>query len=281
MKTFESIAELRSVLKEMRAAGREIGLVPTMGALHRGHLRLIESARDRGDSVVVSIFVNPTQFNQPEDFDKYPRTLEADEEKCARAGAEVIFAPTAREMYPDGFYTSVDVTKLTDELCGRFRPGHFRGVATVVCKLLNIVQPDRAYFGEKDAQQLAIIQRMTSDLNMPVQIVPVATVREADGLAMSSRNERLSLADRAIAPILYRALTLVADALQNGQRDIDRALEPAITLLRSVPEFQVEYINVVNATDMQIVTDVTPQMRVAAAVWLGGVRLIDNVPVSL
>src|SRR5271157_5719801 len=196
-----TVAGAREAVARFRAAGKTIGLVPTMGALHAGHGRLIESARDECGAVVVSVFVNPIQFDRQDDYERYPRTLASDTAFAEARGADLVFAPEIAEMYPRRQRAYVDVEVLTEHLCGQFRSGHFRGVATVVAKLLNIVQPDRAYFGEKDAQQLAVIRRMAADLNLPVKIVGVPTVREADGLALSSRNQHLSAEERSVAPL--------------------------------------------------------------------------------
>jgi len=213
----QSIEELRRILAPIRNARRSIGLVPTMGALHAGHGRLIETARRESGCVVVSIFVNPIQFDRSDDYSRYPRALPSDLEFCAARGVDIVFSPAAEEMYPGPQRAFVEVNEIGDRLCGPFRPGHFRGVATVVLKLLNIVQPDRAYFGEKDAQQVAVIRQLVKDLNVPVEIVGVQTVREADGLALSSRNAHLTAAERSIAPTLHRALQ-TAERLQVRRR---------------------------------------------------------------
>jgi pantoate--beta-alanine ligase len=271
-----SIDALRGRLSSSRLRSRTIGLVPTMGALHRGHLSLIAKARADCQVVVVSIFVNPIQFNQAEDFAYYPRTLKSDARQCSEAGVDLIFAPTAEEMYPAPPATFVDVPSIGESLCGPHRPGHFRGVATVVMKLFQIVQPGLAYFGEKDAQQLAVIRRMVDDLNVPVAIVPVPTVREPDGLALSSRNERLTPEERRIAPMLYRALEIAAREIREGAGGIERAIE----FLRSEPRIKLEYLEVVDAADMQPVDRIGLPARVAVAAWIGGVRLIDNLLVE-
>ena len=256
---------------------RVVGLVPTMGALHAGHIRLIEQARPECHRVVVSIFVNPTQFNQASDFENYPKTMDADLAQCEKAGVDLVFAPTAAEMYPTPQFTFIEVGTLGEHLCGPFRPGHFRGVATVVAKLLNIVQPDRAYFGQKDAQQLAIIQRMVADLNMPVEIIPVATVRESDGLAMSSRNVRLTPEERAASPVLYRALQLVAVELANSP-NVEKAKEQAFALIAAAhPTPRVEYLDVVDPVTLGPLVDATGPSLIAIAAWVGNVRLIDNI----
>lgn len=275
---FPTIAGVREAVRGARAQGKSIGVVPTMGALHDGHVELIRHARDKNDFVVVTIFVNPIQFNRKEDLDRYPRNLDTDVKLCDAAGVDAIFAPSVAEMYPDELETSVEVAGVSDELEGKFRPGHFKGVATVVAKLFNIVAADQAYFGEKDAQQLAVIQKMVADLNIPVQIVPVPTVREPDGLALSSRNRLLKPEERAVAPSLYRALTIARDALKTGQSP-KAAKAAGLAALESVPRFRVEYFEIADVTTMRPVEETTKPARVLAAAWLGEVRLIDNVPV--
>jgi len=247
-----------------------------MGALHEGHGELIRRARATNDFVVVTIFVNPIQFNRKEDLDRYPRDLDADMKLCEQAGADAIFAPSVAEMYPGEFQTSVEVTGVSDELEGKFRPGHFKGVATVVAKLLNIVAADYAYFGEKDAQQLAVIQKMVADLNLPVQIVPVETVRESDGLALSSRNRLLSAEERRVAPVLHRALSIASEKLQSGATPSD-AKKAALASLVATPQLRIEYLEVADAGTMQPVDQLHGPVRILAAAWLGGVRLIDNI----
>jgi pantoate--beta-alanine ligase len=258
---------------------KEIGLVPTMGALHAGHEKLIETARGECATVVVSIFVNPIQFGPNEDYARYPRTLEQDLEACTRLGADVAFVPSVREMYPLPQATYVEVSRVSEHLCGKFRPGHFRGVATVVLKLLNIVQPDRAYFGEKDIQQLAVIRRMVSDLNVPVAIIGVPTVREADGLALSSRNQYLNEEERKAAPALYRALQVAVERIRAGERDVTKVRNAALQVLAEQPLIRVEYFEVVDPEELQPVSAVGSTVRIAAAVWIGKTRLIDNIVV--
>lgn len=272
-----SISELRKALQTERAAGRSIGFVPTMGALHAGHVRLIETSARESDVTVVSIFVNPMQFNDKSDFDRYPRTFKADVSLCESAGAAIVFAPPNEEMYPEPLHAYADVERLTDHLCGAFRPGHFRGVATVVLKLLNIVQPHRAYFGEKDAQQLGVIRRMIADLNVPVEIIAVPTVREADGLAISSRNRRLSQEQRRLAPLLFQALLGATQALAEGQNDASKAIKRALAALESVP-IRVEYLEIVDPLDLQPVQRIEAPVLIAIAAWIGDTRLIDNLP---
>lgn len=272
-----SIRELRETLAEARHAGRSIGLVPTMGALHAGHGRLIELARAQSGCLVVSIFVNPIQFNQQQDYERYPRPLAADLEFCSARGVDVVFAPSIEEMYPRAQLAHIDVARVTERLCGQFRPGHFRGVTTVVLKLFNIVQPDRAYFGEKDAQQLAAIRRMVEDLNAPVEIVPVPTVREADGLALSSRNQHLDPEERRVAPALYRALQAAQQLIASGVADPQEVTRKALATLEPYPRIRVEYFEIVDPEEMQPVERIAGPVRVAAAAWLGSTRLIDNV----
>lgn len=272
-----TVSAMRARVRERRAAGAAIGVVPTMGALHAGHGILIDNAVAGCSFVVVTIFVNPIQFDRKDDFERYARNLERDVAFCGERGAHAVFAPSAEEMYPSPQSTFIEVTGVQDHLCGQFRPGHFRGVATVVAKLFNIVLPDRAWFGEKDAQQLAVIQRMVADLNMPVDVVPVATAREPDGLALSSRNERLSSEERRIAPVVYRALSAGLDRLRSGVRNASEVQRAALDELGREPSVLVEYVEVVDAASMLPTERIAGPVRIAAAVWLGQTRLIDNV----
>ena len=277
MRTISSIAQMRTFLAQ---AQRPVGFVPTMGALHAGHGRLIEAARGDSALVAVSIFVNPSQFNHSEDYLQYPRPLEADLAFCAARGVDVVFAPPVEEMYPYPQLAWVDVMRVTDHMEGRFRPGHFRGMATVVLKLLQIVQPERAYFGEKDAQQRAVVRRMVKDLTLPVEVLGVETVREPDGLALSSRNQHLNAEERAIAPRLYAALRCAAECIAAGETDTDAVRHGAIEALASSteePRMRVEYLEIADDEEMQPVNRITGAVRVAAAVWVGRTRLIDNV----
>jgi pantoate--beta-alanine ligase len=269
------IAELRARLAARRREAH-IGFVPTMGALHAGHGSLMERAAAETGCVVASVYVNPTQFNDARDFERYPRTLEQDAAFCAERGVEIVFAPSNEEMYPAPLRSHVEVEGITAELCGRFRPGHFRGVTTVVMKLLQIVQPDAAYFGEKDAQQLAAIRRMVLDLNVAVEIVGVPTVREADGLAMSSRNGRLGAEERRRAPALYAALCGAAERIRKGEKDAGAVCAAAEEEVERAG-MRVEYLEMVDEGTMQPVGRVEGPVLAAAAVWLGEVRLIDNV----
>ena len=272
-----SIQTLRDRLSSSHASGTSIGLVPTMGALHQGHGRLIEQARRECGTVVVSVFVNPLQFDRKDDLDRYPRTLDADVEVCSSLGADIVFAPTVAEMYPTPPMCVVEVGRMGDHLCGRHRPGHFRGMATVVLKLLQIAQPDRAYFGEKDAQQLAIIRRMVLDLNVPSTIVGVPTVREPDGLAMSSRNRHLSPEARQSATALYRALLDAERQILAGATDAKAIVSEALTQIPAESGLKVEYLEVVDPDDLQPVERVAGPVLVAGAVWAGATRLIDNI----
>jgi pantoate--beta-alanine ligase len=267
-------AELRERLAQRRE--NSIGLVPTMGALHRGHANLLAAARRENAFVVASIFVNPIQFDRREDLENYPRTMEDDLRVCDEFGVDLVFAPSATELYPHEQLTFVESPVLGIHLCGAHRPGHFRGVATVVLKLFNIVQPDRAYFGEKDAQQLAIIRQMVQDLNVPVVVVPVATVREEDGLALSSRNQHLSAAERRVAPVLSRSLQDAIDSIARGERSVPKLREAALATLAAVPEAHVEYFEFTDPDTLQPVQQVQGPVLIAGAIWLGSTRLIDN-----
>ncbi|HEX2116043.1 MAG TPA: pantoate--beta-alanine ligase [Alphaproteobacteria bacterium] len=273
-----TVADLRSTVAGWRAAGARVGLVPTMGALHEGHLSLVRAARAACRHTVVSIFVNPTQFGPNADFDRYPRDLDGDLAKLATVGSDLVFAPDAAEMYPQGFATTVTVAGLTDGLCGPHRPGHFAGVATVVTKLLTQTAPDAAFFGEKDFQQLQIIRRLVRDLNLPVEIVGVPTVREADGLAMSSRNLYLSAEERTRAATIYRVLNDVVHALASGDAAAD-AVARGKAQLASAGFDPIEYLEVVDAETLKPVPRATGTTRVALAAWLGKTRLIDNMAV--
>src|SRR3989449_3169540 len=277
VRALHSVREAREALESVRKPDNLIGLVPTMGALHAGHEALIQAAREESGAVVVSIFVNPLQFGPNEDYTRYPRALQQDLEICERNGAGLVFAPSVEEMYPLPELTFVDVTRVSEHLCGAFRPGHFRGVATVVLKLFNIVQPDRAYFGEKDMQQLAVIRRMVTDLNLPMEIVGVPTVREADGLAISSRNQYLKPAERKAAPVLYRALQDAANRIRSGERDARKIRQAGIAVLGNEPLVRLEYFEIADPDEMQPVSGISGPVRIAAAIWIGSTRLIDNV----
>jgi pantoate--beta-alanine ligase len=274
-----TIDEVREAVGKARRAGLRIGLVPTMGALHAGHLKLVEEAREASEFVVVSIFVNPTQFGPNEDFRRYPRTLEADVELSARGGAALIFAPDVEEMYPSGpSSTFVDVPGLSETLEGASRPGHFRGVATVVLKLFTIVGADLAFFGSKDYQQLQVIRRMVADLNIPIEIQAVATVREPDGLAMSSRNRYLDANERRAAVVLSKALGKASEAVRSGERDADRVRQILRETIESETMAMIDYAEVADADTLSPARAVGEGQRVVAllAVKVGPARLIDN-----
>jgi pantoate--beta-alanine ligase len=277
----ESIAELRAALAPGRRAGHRLGLVPTMGAFHDGHLSLMRHAVDACDEVVVSLFVNPTQFNEAGDLAGYPRDQQADAQRADALGVGWLFAPPVREMYPDGFATTISIAGVSEPLEGAHRgPGHFQGVATVVCKLLNIVEPDAAYFGAKDAQQLAVIRRMVSDLDMRAAIEALPTVRAGDGLALSSRNALLSPVDRARAPALQRALRAVAAAVAAGEREPERALAAGRTELRDSGA-ELEYLQLVDPATMLDLEELDRDALAVIAARFGSVRLIDNTAVPL
>lgn len=282
MQTVRTSTALRSAVAAWRQARERIAFVPTMGNLHAGHLALVEHAARLADRVVVSIFVNPMQFGQGEDYESYPRTLSEDSTRLAEAGVSLLFAPAVEEMYPAGYQsvTRVEVQGLSDILCGAARPGHFVGVATVVAKLFNLVQPDVAVFGEKDYQQLLVIRRMVADLCFPIDIVGVPTVREPDGLAMSSRNSYLTAEERERAPLLYRALCEAAERLQGGEQDF-RAIEAAGEVKLRAAGFGPDYFTIRRAHDLMPPGAEDKELVILAAARLGRARLIDNLPVSL
>ena len=282
MNTVKTVRELRAAVSRARSEGKRIALVPTMGNLHAGHIALVEKATQRADFVVASIFVNPLQFGANEDLDKYPRTLVADQEKLVGAGCHLLFTPDVEEVYPDGMQqqTRVSVPLVSEGLCGASRPGHFEGVATVVCKLFNMVQPDLALFGEKDFQQLAVIRKLVRDLNLPIQVMGEPTVRAADGLALSSRNGYLNESQRALAPLLYRTLQQLAEEI--------RRQPPAQSTLLAAARQQLEdaglrpdYLELREAVRLREVQDSDRQLVLLAAVYLGTTRLIDNLQFSL
>ncbi|MFO1434773.1 MAG: pantoate--beta-alanine ligase [Candidatus Competibacteraceae bacterium] len=282
MQTVHRIAELRALLADRRRAGERIALVPTMGNLHQGHIHLVEVAKTLADYSVATIFVNPMQFGPKEDFNSYPRTLQEDSRQLTAVGLDLLFAPPVAEVYPNGLdkLTRVEVPELSDILCGASRPGHFAGVATVVSKLFNMVQPDVALFGEKDWQQLLVIRRFTADLNFPVEVVGVSTVREADGLAMSSRNGYLTAAERAVAPTLYATMQAAAARLQAGERDYGAIQRDACATLEQAG-FRPDYFEIRRAHDLTSPEEGDTELRLLAAAWLGKARLIDNCPVKV
>ncbi len=270
---------MRSWSAAARSAARTVGLVPTMGALHDGHLSLVDIARRRTDCVVVSIFVNPLQFDRADDFDTYPRPIDDDVARCTEVGVDAVYAPTAATMYPGGFETVVEPGPLGAVLEGAARPGHFRGVTTVVTKLFGAVRPDLAVFGEKDFQQLAIIRRMTTDLDLGIEIVGAPIVREPDGLAMSSRNSRLSLEDRLAARCVPRALEAIDETLRAGERHTDRLAAAAEAVVHSEPRARLEYVSIFEPETLDPIDHLAGPAHAALAVWFGDVRLIDNRPI--
>ena len=276
MRIVESIKDVRATVKEWKAKGLKVGFVPTMGYLHEGHESLIRKASEENDRVVVSIFVNPIQFGPKEDLSTYPRDLERDSKVCESAGADIIFHPENEEMYFKDFSTFVDMNGLTAELCGKSRPTHFRGVCTVVTKLFNIVAPDRAYFGEKDAQQLAVIKRMVRDLNIDVEIIGCPIVREKDGLAKSSRNTYLSVEERNAATILNKSLTVAKEKIKAGERNSAAIIKLIEETINSEKLAKIDYIEVVDSLSMEKVERREKSVLVAIAVFIGKTRLIDN-----
>ncbi|MDR0405693.1 MAG: pantoate--beta-alanine ligase [Clostridiales bacterium] len=276
MITTETIAEAREVVKQWKAQGLSVGLAPTMGYLHAGHAALIARSCAENDKTAVSLFVNPIQFAPNEDFSRYPRDAARDFALCAGAGVDLVFAPSADEMYPAPPLAYADIDGLGDGLCGASRRGHFRGVCTVVAKLFHILTPDRAYFGQKDAQQLAIIKRMTRDLNFDIEIVPCRTVREADGLALSSRNVYLSPGERAAALALPEGLRQAEHALRGGERNAEAVRDAVLRTLAREPLARVDYAEVVDADSLAPVSEISKPVLVAAAVYIGKTRLIDN-----
>lgn len=280
MEIIRTTAWMREVTAALETEGRRIGIVPTMGALHEGHLSLVRAAQAGADAVVVSIFVNPTQFGPGEDWARYPRNLERDCERLESLGVDYVFAPTPEEMYPAGFSTYVTVERLSKTLCGRSRPDHFRGVATVVLKLFELVQPQVAFLGQKDAQQTVIIRRMVRDLNLPVEIVVCPTVREADGLALSSRNSYLSPAERRAATVLSRSLARAREMIERGERGTEAILAGMRSVLASESSARVDYVEVVDLVTLEPKPLVSGETLFALAVRIGSTRLIDNLIVE-
>lgn len=273
MKVLNTSAELRAAL----AGSQSVGFVPTMGALHEGHATLLRQSRHENKISVLSIYVNPTQFGPNEDFSRYPRTLEADLVMAQREGVDFVFCPSNEVMYPEGFSTFVDVGAVAEPLCGRFRPGHFRGVATVVTKLFQLVPATRAYFGQKDLQQCLVIERLVKDLNIPVEIRIVSTVRESDGLAMSSRNRYLSAQERARALVLYQALTLGQKMVNEGERSVEKILAASRAVIDQARAYEVQYLEILSYPDLRSIERVEGKAAFAVAALLGKTRLIDNI----
>lgn len=273
-----TVAALRECVAGWKAMGQVVGVVPTMGALHEGHLSLVRAACEGADRVIVTVFVNPKQFSSSDDLAKYPRTLEADAELVAAIGADVVFAPDPSEVYPQGFATTVSVSGVSEPLEGVHRPGHFDGMATVVTKLFGMTQADRAWFGQKDWQQLQVVRRFVADLNIKVEVIGAETIRDADGLALSSRNSRLSEEARQIAPSLYWAMIAAAADIRDGE-PVDEVLEEAREAVLGAGFEKIEYLELRTADMLDPMEDFTGPARLLAAAWLDGVRLIDNIPV--
>lgn len=281
MQNFTKAKLIQQKMLQLRCQGKTIGFVPTMGALHPGHLSLIKKARRENDVVVVSIFVNPLQFGPNEDYQRYPRPLDADKKLLRKNGCDFLFLPSVKEIYPQAQLTYVNVGKLSDTLCGAFRPGHFRGVATVVAKLFNIILPQRAYFGQKDYQQLKIIEQMTKDLNFPIKIVPCPIVREKDGLALSSRNVYLSPEERKQAAGLFQALQMAKNLITSKKIYNSQAIISEIEkIIKNNPLSRIQYIKVCNPDSLEDIPEIKDKALIALAVWIGKTRLIDNIVVK-
>lgn len=277
MKIIHTIADIRDFVRQARGKSLTVGLVPTMGYLHVGHLELMRRAANICDTVIASVFVNPTQFGPGEDLDRYPRDLERDVRLAEGAGVDAIFNPSVEEMYPAGYCTYVDLERITEKLCGLSRPGHFRGVATVVTKLFNIVKPDCAFFGQKDAQQALVIKRMVDDLNLDLEIIVIPTVREADGLAMSSRNIYLDPEQRRAALVLYRGLLKGQEEFRKGERDPAQICRCVTEMIQAEPLAKIDYVEIYSHPDLVTVERIQGPALLALAVKIGSTRLIDNI----
>ena len=276
MRIIQNTVDMREASRGLRRVGKRVGFVPTMGALHEGHLSLVRAAKTQCDVVAASIFVNPTQFGPNEDFSKYPRTFERDCELFTKEGIELLFAPAVEEMYPAGAVTYVTVESMSERLCGKSRPGHFRGVTTVVSKLFNIVEPDVAFFGQKDAAQVAIIRRMVRDLNIPVEIAVCSIVREADGLAMSSRNTYLDPQQRKAALVLYKSLQEMKHCFESGESNTGKLAEQGRKVFAQEPSVRLDYLEIVDPDNLEAIGKIDNTALVAVAAFLGATRLIDN-----
>lgn len=276
MEVITKINEMQTRVYSIKDRKESIGFVPTMGALHEGHVSLMRSARDENDELVVSIYLNPTQFDNKEDFDNYPRRLDKDIEIVERENADVVFAPDTEEMYPEGFCTYVTQDKFTDTMCGRLRPGHFNGVATIVTKLFNIVKPDRAYFGQKDYQQSVVIEKLVADLNMEIDVKVLPTVRDEDGLALSSRNKRLSPEERRSALCIYGSLLKAKSMFASNIKDAKEIIGEMTAIIKKAKHTRIDYISIVNAHTLKDVSLINGKAVAAVAVWIGNTRLIDN-----
>ena len=281
MRVIEHISDLKAIVRIQKKTGKSIGLVPTMGYLHDGHISLVNMSKSENDFTIMSIFVNPAQFGVNEDFDKYPRDMEGDSQKAVLAGVDIIFAPSVKEMYPEGYNTFVEVSRITNKLCGRSRPQHFKGVTTVVSKLFNIVEPDKAYFGQKDAQQAIVIKKMVKDLNMSVEIMICPIVREKDGLAMSSRNAYLNSEERKAATVLSKLLLEAEIMIKDGERSVNVVYNYIIDAISSETQAYVDYVAVVDAESLENVRILKGKILIALAVKFGKTRLIDNIIVEV
>ncbi len=277
MDIISKVNMMKEIAREARGKGKKIGFVPTMGFLHEGHLSLIRKAREISDITVVSIYVNPAQFGPKEDFENYPRDLTRDADLAIAEQVDYLFTPESQEIYPKGYTTYVEVKRLSDILCGRSRPGHFRGVATIVLKLFNIVLPSFALFGQKDAQQAIIIKKLVKDLNMDVEVVVAPTIRHEDGLAMSSRNSYLSKEEREAATVLYRSLKAAEQLIENGERDAEAVENEMRKMIETEPLARVDYVSITNTTNLENLSKISGNVLIAAAVFIGNTRLIDNI----
>jgi len=276
MEVISKVAELQERIKDWKLKGLTVGFVPTMGYLHEGHLSLVREAKKRNDRAAVSIFVNPKQFGPAEDYNVYPRDFNRDAALLEKEGVDLIFYPAVEEMYPAGYKTYVEVEDLENRLCGRSRPGHFRGVCTVVLKLFNLIQPDEAYFGWKDAQQVIILKKMVEDLNLPVKIRPMPLIREKDGLALSSRNIYLNPQERQASVVLYRSLELAEEIIKNGERQAARIRQQMVNLISAEPLARIDYVEIVDPQTLEPLVTIDGDALVAVAVYFGRTRLIDN-----
>lgn len=281
MQVVTKLDTIKETIKEIKKKGMTVGFVPTMGFLHEGHLSLVRTASEETDFVVMSIFVNPLQFGVGEDFERYPRDLERDKKLADSAGCDLLFVPASQEMYPPGYATFVHIDRLTEGLCGASRPGHFRGVTTVVTKLFNLVSPHKAYFGQKDAQQALVLKKMVLDLNMDLDLVILPTVREPDGLAMSSRNKYLTSEERKEAPVLYRSLLIARELIRHGERDPQVIRKNMEDLIRSARGAVVDYLEIVDTEELKPLELIKGQCLIAVAVKFGATRLIDNIFVEV
>ncbi|OHB89176.1 MAG: pantoate--beta-alanine ligase [Planctomycetes bacterium RIFCSPHIGHO2_02_FULL_40_12] len=277
MEVITKISEMQTMVFSIKDRKESIGFVPTMGALHEGHVSLMRSARDENDELVVSIYLNPTQFDNKEDFDNYPGQLDKDIEIVERENADVVFAPCTDEMYPEGFCTYVTQDKLTDTMCGRLRPGHFNGVTTIVTKLFNIVKPDKAYFGQKDYQQSVVVEKLVADLNMEIDVKVLPTVRDEDGLALSSRNKRLNPEERRSALCIYSSLLKAKSMFASNVKDAKEIIEEMTSIIKKAKHTRTDYISIVNAHTLEDVSLINEKAVAAVAVWIGNTRLIDNI----